>query len=75
MCILFLFLNDDPQRCPFRFIVANNRDEYWDRPTGTAAFRGDEPQWLGGGLSNSVFFFLFVFKTVAHKLFLFEYGM
>ena len=48
MCILFLYLNDRQEDCPYRLIVANNRDEYWDRPTATAAFRGEKQQWIGG---------------------------
>lgn len=48
MCILFMYLNDKPDQCPYKLIVASNRDEYWDRPTEQAAFRGDGQQWIGG---------------------------
>ena len=48
MCILFMYLNDKPEQCPYKLIVASNRDEYWDRPTEQAAFRGDRQQWIGG---------------------------
>ena len=48
MCMLFLYLNDNKHECPYRLVVANNRDEYWDRPTATAEFRGDNQQWIGG---------------------------
>ena len=48
MCVLFVYLNDDDHECPYRLVVANNRDEYWDRPTATAEFRGDDQQWIGG---------------------------
>ena len=48
MCVLFIYLNDDDHECPYRLVVANNRDEYWGRPTATAEFRGDDQQWIGG---------------------------
>ena len=48
MCILFLYLNDNPQNSPFKMIVASNRDEYINRPADSAAFRGNTTQWVGG---------------------------
>lgn len=47
MCILFMYLNDEPDRCPYKLIVASNRDEYWDKPTDKVAFRGEKQQWIG----------------------------
>lgn len=48
MCMLFLYLNDNPQDSPFKMIVASNRDEYINRPTESAAFRGNTTKWVGG---------------------------
>ena len=48
-------MNDNEYECPYRLVVANNRDEFWDRPTATAEFRGDNQKWIGG-------FYLFIKK-------------
>lgn len=40
MCMLFLYVNDDCDDDGYRVIIANNRDEYWDRPTEPASFWG-----------------------------------
>lgn len=47
MCLLFVYVNPDPGGEGYRLIIASNRDELWDRPTDTAAFR-DEGKWIGG---------------------------
>lgn len=47
MCLLFVYLTANPAESGYRLIVASNRDEFWNRPTDTAAFR-DEAKWIGG---------------------------
>ncbi|XP_052247298.1 transport and Golgi organization 2 homolog isoform X3 [Dreissena polymorpha] len=46
MCILFMHLGQSTDG--YRLILANNRDELWDRPTDTAAIRGTARRWIGG---------------------------
>ena len=49
MCILFFYVNDNPKSCPYKLIVAGNRDELITRPTECAAFRrGKQTEWVGG---------------------------
>lgn len=36
MCLLFFYVNNEAKEDEFRFILVNNRDEYWDRPTKSA---------------------------------------
>ncbi|KAL4223792.1 Transport and Golgi organization protein 2 [Mactra antiquata] len=47
MCLLFLYVNDDPDENGYRLVLANNRDEFWDRPTDPVDFR-DDYTWVGG---------------------------
>ena len=45
MCLLFFALNNHPQ---YRFILAANRDEFYERPTQEASFWEDSPDILAG---------------------------
>ncbi|ELT98798.1 hypothetical protein CAPTEDRAFT_220945 [Capitella teleta] len=46
MCMLFVFINNDPKENEFNVIVANNRDEHYERRTKPAHFWSEE--CLGG---------------------------
>ncbi|XP_067673837.1 transport and Golgi organization 2 homolog [Haliotis asinina] len=46
MCILFFQLNDKDECGTYRLVLANNRDEYWARPTSTAAYWGENGNFL-----------------------------
>ncbi|XP_048252436.1 transport and Golgi organization 2 homolog isoform X1 [Haliotis rufescens] len=46
MCILFFQLNDREECGAYRLVLANNRDEYWTRPTSTAAYWGEKDNCL-----------------------------
>lgn len=48
MCLLFLYINTDKNKGRYSLIVANNRDEYWERPTATMEMKGDKYRWIGG---------------------------
>jgi uncharacterized protein with NRDE domain len=45
MCTIFFALNNHPT---YSFILAGNRDEFYDRPTMSAAWWEDAPHVLGG---------------------------
>ncbi len=45
MCLLLIALDQHPQ---YRFVLAANRDEFYDRPTQRAAFWKDAPELLAG---------------------------
>ncbi|XP_045173882.2 transport and Golgi organization 2 homolog isoform X2 [Mercenaria mercenaria] len=47
MCLLFVYVNEEPEENGYKLILASNRDEYWPRPTDTAKFR-DDSKWMGG---------------------------
>lgn len=55
MCILFIFADPEPKEDGYRFIVASNRDEYYERPAAPIAKIADT-HIIGG----SVTFFLIV---------------
>ncbi|XP_060077554.1 transport and Golgi organization protein 2 homolog [Ylistrum balloti] len=48
MCLLFLYICDTATDDNYRLILANNRDEYWDRPTALAGFWGPNKHILSG---------------------------
>ncbi len=48
MCITFFVLDADPAPGHFLLVLANNRDEYYDRPTRPAEFWEDMPHCVGG---------------------------
>ena len=49
MCILFLSYEPEPSsRCPYLLVAANNRDEYYHRPTAPARFWERYSQLLAG---------------------------
>ena len=51
MCVLFLHYCagvESECRCPYALIVANNRDENFQRPTSPAHFWPDHPEVLAG---------------------------
>lgn len=55
MCLLFTYLNPNPQPGQYRLVVASSRDEYYDRPTGQAHYwpnLPDQDQLLGGNIPN-----------------------
>ncbi|XP_060558813.1 transport and Golgi organization 2 homolog [Ruditapes philippinarum] len=47
MCLLFVYVNENPEENGYKLILASNRDEFWPRPTDTAKFR-DDSKWMGG---------------------------
>lgn len=51
MCILFFHF--DPAHPRYIFIVASNRDEWYDRPTETVSFWGDRPLICAGTCSSN----------------------
>ncbi|VDI65902.1 Hypothetical predicted protein [Mytilus galloprovincialis] len=48
MCLLFMYLNDDECGNGYRLIIANNRDEQWDRPTKPLSFWTDNEDCISG---------------------------
>ncbi|ODM87162.1 Transport and Golgi organization 2 [Orchesella cincta] len=48
MCILFLYVANNPSRDSYKVILAVNRDEVYKRPTQVANFWGTSPDVLGG---------------------------
>ncbi|XP_076106342.1 transport and Golgi organization 2 homolog [Mytilus galloprovincialis] len=48
MCLLFIYLNDDECGNGYRLIIANNRDEQWDRPTKPLSFWTDNEDCISG---------------------------
>ncbi|KAK7477198.1 hypothetical protein BaRGS_00031583 [Batillaria attramentaria] len=48
MCLLFYNVNDAATNDEFSLVLANNRDEYWTRPTKTADFWNSGETCLSG---------------------------
>ncbi|XP_033748314.1 transport and Golgi organization 2 homolog isoform X2 [Pecten maximus] len=48
MCLLFLYVCDTAADDGYRLILADNRDEFWDRPTNLAEFWGPKGEILSG---------------------------
>ncbi|XP_033738481.1 transport and Golgi organization 2 homolog [Pecten maximus] len=48
MCLLFLHVCDTPDVDGYRLILANNRDEYWDRETAQAHFWDPKEELISG---------------------------
>lgn len=48
MCLLFLYICDSAADDGYRLILADNRDELWDRPTNLAEFWGPNGEILSG---------------------------
>ncbi|CAL8115808.1 unnamed protein product [Orchesella dallaii] len=48
MCILFLYVANNPSPDSYKVILAVNRDEMYGRPTQVAKFWGTQPDILGG---------------------------
>ncbi|CAH1800872.1 unnamed protein product [Owenia fusiformis] len=48
MCILFVAISDNPKDDGYQVIIANNRDEYFERPTKPAGFWNDDPHCISG---------------------------
>lgn len=48
MCILFVYINNDPAQDGYQLIIANNRDEFYNRPTKPAAFWEKKPDCISG---------------------------
>ena len=48
MCILFAYINNDAQDGEFQLVLANNRDEFYDRPTAPAARWQHDPACISG---------------------------
>lgn len=59
MCIVFLWKQERKELlCNFKFILAANRDEYFNRPAKPANFWPGEPNIIGG--ENPTVFFNFL---------------
>lgn len=50
MCLLFLYLCDERTEGKYRLIIADNRDEYWDRPTKPLSWSDNEEYLCGHDL-------------------------
>ncbi|ODM95733.1 Transport and Golgi organization protein 2 [Orchesella cincta] len=48
MCILFLYVANNPSPDSYKVVLAVNRDEVYKRPTQVASFWGTSPDVLGG---------------------------
>lgn len=48
MCLLFLYVCDTAAEDGYRLILANNRDEFWNRPTKLANVWGSNAQFISG---------------------------
>ncbi|KAK2184485.1 hypothetical protein NP493_265g03050 [Ridgeia piscesae] len=48
MCILFMYVNNNPSPDGYQLVIANNRDEFYDRPAQPAAFWEKHPYCIGG---------------------------
>lgn len=48
MCVLFLYVNDNPQPNKYRLIIANNRDEKFDRSTKPLDYWDSDKNCLSG---------------------------
>lgn len=48
MCVLFLYLDDNPQPNKYRLIIANNRDEEFDRSTKSLDYWDSDKNCLSG---------------------------
>lgn len=48
MCLLFLSLDENPTPGKYAVVIANNRDEFWDRPTKLADFWPSRPDCISG---------------------------
>ena len=48
MCIVFMYVNNEPQSNGYQLIVAHNRDEFYARPTKPANFWADNPDCISG---------------------------
>lgn len=59
MCILFIF-NGNGQDSDYKFILASNRDEYYDRPASSAAPWLEDPLVVGGKLA---FLIILIFSS------------
>ena len=55
MCILFFYLNPNPEEGKYQLILASNRDEFYTRPTQPAAFWESDKDCISG---NHYFKFL-----------------
>ena len=58
MCILFFYVNNNPPPDGYQLIVANNRDEFYDRPTKPAANWEGYPACIGGKSTFNVWVFV-----------------
>uniref|UniRef100_G3MQ42 Transport and Golgi organization protein 2 n=1 Tax=Amblyomma maculatum TaxID=34609 RepID=G3MQ42_AMBMU len=48
MCLLFVYINPDPEDDGFSLVLVNVRDEFFHRPTKPAHFWEDDPNIIGG---------------------------
>ncbi|XP_021346329.1 transport and Golgi organization 2 homolog isoform X2 [Mizuhopecten yessoensis] len=48
MCLLYVYVCDSAADGEYRLILADNRDEYWDRPTNLAEFWGPRGEFISG---------------------------
>ncbi|XP_060069099.1 transport and Golgi organization 2 homolog [Ylistrum balloti] len=48
MCLLFVYVCDTAADDDYRLIIADNRDEFWDRPTNLAEFWGPQGEIISG---------------------------
>lgn len=48
MCIMFVYINNDPTSEDYQLVLVNNRDEFYKRPTKPAAFWEHCQHCIGG---------------------------
>lgn len=48
MCISFIYVNNNPEDCDYQVVIANNRDEFYSRPSKPAGRWPDKPQCISG---------------------------
>ena len=48
MCIVFMYISDNPTKDGYKLIIASNREEFYDRPTMELHWWEDRPDIISG---------------------------
>ena len=54
MCILFVYINNDSTADGYQVVIANNREEFYDRPTKPAEKWGVNNSLIAGNNTRSI---------------------